>query len=296
MHQTVLLKESIDNLNLSRGAIVVDGTLGAGGHVEEMCQRFGTDIKIIALDLDIDALSRAKARLETFGADITYVEANFKDLDKVLLELKINSVDAILLDLGFSSDQLESSARGFSFKRDEPLLMTLKKEISQNEFSAYDIVNSWDEEDIANVIYGYGEERFARRIAREIVETREESPIKTTGQLVEVILSAVPTFYKKGRIHPATKTFQALRIAVNGELENLKIILEKSLGLIKKNGRFTVITFHSLEDRIVKNFFRDKDRAGLVRLITKKPIEPSEGEVKINPRSRSAKLRVIEKI
>lgn len=296
MHTTVLLKESVEALNLERGAVVVDGTLGAGGHSLEICNQFGSDVKVVAFDLDTDAIDRAKARIEPTGCNITYHQVNFKDLDQVLVELSIPSVDGILLDLGFSSDQLESGGRGISFKKDEPLQMTLKKVLGESEFDASDIVNTWAEEDIANVIYAYGEERFARRIAREIVETRDEAPLKTTTDLVKVIMSAVPSFYRHGKIHPATKTFQALRIAVNGELESLKIVLVKGFDVLKKGGRFSIITFHSLEDRIVKNFFRDKDKEGLATLVTKKPIVPSDEELKENPRARSAKLRTLQKI
>ena len=296
MHTTVLLKESVDGLNLHSGATVVDGTLGAGGHTELMCENLGRNIRVIALDLDTDAIERAKARLSRLDCDVEYVESNFRDIDKVLENLKVTGVDGILLDLGFSNDQLESSGRGISFKKDEPLKMTLRKSIGDNEFDASDIVNTWQEEDIANVIYGYGEERFARRIAREIIESREKSPIKTTHELVEIIERAVPTFYKRGRIHPATKTFQALRIAVNSELENLRIVLEKGFALLRPGGRLAVISFHSLEDRIVKNFMRDRDKDDTGKLLNKKPITPSDEEAKRNPKSRSAKLRIIEKI
>lgn len=296
MHTTVLLKESVDGLNLHSGATVVDGTLGAGGHTELMCENLGRNIRVIALDLDTDAIERAKVRLSRLDCDVEYVESNFRDIDKVLENLKVTGVDGILLDLGFSNDQLESSGRGISFKKDEPLKMTLRKSIGDNEFDASDIVNTWQEEDIANVIYGYGEERFARRIAREIIESREKSPIKTTHELVEIIERAVPTFYKRGRIHPATKTFQALRIAVNSELENLRIVLEKGFALLRPGGRLAVISFHSLEDRIVKNFMRDRDKDDTGKLLNKKPITPSDEEAKRNPKSRSAKLRIIEKI
>ena len=296
MHTTVLLKESVDGLNLHSGATVVDGTLGAGGHTELMCENLGRNIRVIALDLDTDAIERAKARLSRLDCDVECVESNFRDIDKVLENLKVTGVDGILLDLGFSNDQLESSGRGISFKKDEPLKMTLRKSIGDNEFDASDIVNTWQEEDIANVIYGYGEERFARRIAREIIESREKSPIKTTHELVEIIERAVPTFYKRGRIHPATKTFQALRIAVNSELENLRIVLEKGFALLRPGGRLAVISFHSLEDRIVKNFMRDRDKDDTGKLLNKKPITPSDEEAKRNPKSRSAKLRIIEKI
>lgn len=296
MHQTVLLKESIQSLNLKEGFVMVDGTLGAGGHSELASSFLGKSGKIIAFDLDKSAIERAKERLSKSNCQIYFVNENFKDLDKVLKDLKIFSVDAILLDLGFSSDQIEFSGRGFSFQKDEPLKMTLREENQENEFNAFDIVNFWEEEDIANVLYGYGEERFARRIAREITEQREKGQIKTTKQLAEIIFNAVPSFYRYGRIHPATKTFQALRIAVNNELGNIQEVLPKALAVLKPKGRLSVISFHSLEDRIVKNFFREMEKEGLGVLITKKPIAPDEEEVKNNRRARSAKLRVIEKI
>lgn len=296
MHQSVLLKESVASLDLHPGSILIDGTLGSGGHTEEVCEKFGNGVRIYAFDLDADAIERSEERLRDKGCDVSFHQSNFKDIDEVMMKEGVHGVDAILLDLGWSLDQFETGGRGLSFKKDEPLRMTLKKEISDTEFSAYDILNTWQEEDIANIIYGYGEERFARRIAREIVEKRESSPIKTTTDLVEIIMSAVPSFYKHGRIHPATKTFQALRIAVNDELGNLREVLHKGFGLLKSGGRFSIITFHSLEDRIVKNFFREKSSEGAAELLTKKPIIPSDEELAQNKRSRSAKLRVIRKI
>lgn len=296
MHQTVLLKETIQNLNLKQGSIVIDGTLGAGGHTEEICKSLSCNVKVLAFDLDNSAIDRSKKRLNQTGCDVSYFNENFTEMDNVLKGLNILDVDGIVLDLGFSSDQLEFSGRGFSFKKDEPIKMTLRDEKRENEFDAEDILNTWEEEDIANVLYGYGEERFARRIAKEIVEAREISPIKTTKQLVDIILNAVPSFYRYGRIHPATKSFQALRIAVNNELGSVREVLPKSFALLKKGGRLAIITFHSLEDRIVKIFFKNLEKEGLGTLITKKPIVPSEEELKNNNRARSAKLRIIEKI
>ncbi len=296
MHQPVLLKESVDSLALNPGDVLVDGTLGSGGHSEEVCQRFGKGVRIFAFDLDSDAIERSTNRLSNLDCDIAYHQENFKNMDVVLHTAEVKSVDAILLDLGWSMDQFEEGGRGLSFRKDEPLQMTFKKEIGPAEFSAYDIVNTWKEEDIANILYGYGEERFARRIAREIVEKREERPIKTTTDLVEMVLNAVPSFYKRGKIHPATKTFQALRIAVNDELGSLSIVLQKGFTLLEHGGRFAIITFHSLEDRIVKNFFKNKAGEGLAELLNKKPITASEEELSRNSRARSAKLRVIKKI
>jgi len=295
MHKTVLLHESVDALNLKKGSIVIDGTAGAGGHMEQMCERFGSDIKIIGLDLDQDALDRSEKRLAEMKCDTVFRLSNFRNFDEVLSDLKIEKVDGFLLDLGFSSYQIEDSGRGFSFKRDEPLTMTLKRDVKDTDVTAEIIVNHWSEESIANIIYGYGDERFSRRIAREIVSSRENMPIKTTTDLVDIILRAVPFFYKKGRIHPATKTFQALRIAVNDELGGLEEFLEKGFEHLNNDGRMAVISFHSLEDRIVKNYFRKKKDEGEAVVLTKKPIIPKEEELKENPRSRSAKLRILQK-
>jgi 16S rRNA (cytosine1402-N4)-methyltransferase len=294
-HETVLLKESVDALDVAPGKVIMDGTLGAGGHTREICKRLEGNGTVIAFDLDADAIAHGKTLIPE-NADVRFHQRNFRNLDSVLAEEHIGGVDGILLDLGYSSDQLETGGRGLSFQKDEPLKMTLAKEISESEFDAGDVVNSWDEEDIANIIYAYGEERFARRIAHEIVEAREKKRIETTAELVSVIESAVPFYYRNGRINAATKTFQALRITVNDELESLKIALDKGLAALKSGGRYAIITFHSLEDRIVKNFFRDQERAGVVELLTKKPITPSDEEIKKNPRSRSAQLRVIKKI
>jgi 16S rRNA (cytosine1402-N4)-methyltransferase len=211
--------------------------------------------------------------------------------------LNIKKVNGVVFDLGLSSDHFENSGRGFSFKKDEPLLMTFEKDLTKARFTARDIVNDWDEENIADILYGYGEEKFSRRIAKNIVEARKEKAINTTTDLVEIIEKSVPVWYKKGRkTHFATKTFQALRITVNDELETLKDGLKKGFDALEKQGRLVVVSFHSLEDRIIKNFMRDKknEREGI--LITKKPIVPSREEIKENPRSRSAKLRIIEKI
>lgn len=295
-HVSVMLKEAVDCLDIQNGDTVIDGTLGAAGHTQEICKRFGDKVKVIGMDLDQDAIHHAQAKFAESDCRIRFYKENFKNMDKVLEIEKIKGVDGVLLDLGYSSDQLESAGRGFSFKKSEPLKMTLKKEITESEFDAQDILNDWDEEDIANVIYAYGDERFARSIARKIVEFRELNPIKTTADLVGIIESAVPFFYRRSRIHSATKTFQALRIAVNDELENLKIALEKGFETLLPGGRFVIITFHSLEDRIVKNFFREKDKEGKGELLYKKPLIPSIEEQTENPRSRSAKLRVIKKI
>lgn len=295
IHTTVLLKESIDGLNVSHGEIYLDGTLGSGGHAEYALEKTRGVLKVIGLDRDVEALERSKNRLKNYS-NVILKEASYGDLDAVLDELGIEKVDRIMLDLGLSSDQFETSGRGFTFKNDEPLLMTFKKDPKEGDLTAYQIVNTWEEQNLADVIYGYGEEKYSRRIARAIVLYREKKSIDTTGELVEIISGAVPIFYRKGRIHPATRTFQALRIAVNDELNTLKKGLVKGFERLEANGRMAIISFHSLEDRIVKNFNKEKADAGVAKILTKRPITPTAQEISANPRSRSAKLRIIEKI
>lgn len=295
VHKTVLLNETVENLNLSKDSIVVDGTFGGGGHSALIAKTF-PKVKIIAIDQDKGAFKKAESKFEGLKASISFHNTNFREVDSVLKKEGINGIDGIILDLGLSSDQLENSGRGFSFMKDEPLLMTMKENPSPEDVTAQDVVNTWGEENLANIIYGFGEEQFSKRIAKGIVEAREIAPIKTTFELVEIIKKSVPNLYKKGRIHCATKTFQALRIAVNDELGALEQGLEKGIEALNENGRMSVISFHSLEDRIVKRFFKEKEKEGIVKIITKKPIIGSEQEIKENPRSRSAKLRVIEKI
>jgi 16S rRNA (cytosine1402-N4)-methyltransferase len=292
-HTTVLLHEAIDNLDLKEGDIFVDGTLGAGGHSSLVAEKFGDDVEIIAIDRDVDALRKSEERLRTLTHSVYFRKESFRNIDKVLEELGVKKVNGILFDLGISSDQFEESGRGFSFQKDEPLLMTMSKE--ENRFTAAEILNSFDENALELILRGFGEEKFSRRIARKIVEMREAKPFRTTFDLNEAVRAATPTAYQRGRLHSSTRTFQALRIAVNEELTALEEGLEKGFGLLDEGGRFAVISFHSLEDRIVKNFFRDKAKSGYGKLITKKPITPSEKEISENPRSRSAKLRVIEK-
>ncbi len=295
-HIPVLRDESIDGLFIKKGDIIIDGTLGGGGHTFEMIKRFGSSIKIIGLDLDIDAEDRTKKLIGSASSDFIFQNAGFQDIDKVLKNLNIEKVDGILLDLGISSFQLEVAGRGFSFLKDEPLLMTMKKDPTEEDLTARDIVNIWGEESIADIIYGFGEERYSRKIAKKIVEARKEKEIETTFDLVKIIDEAVGRNYKGLRIHPATRTFQALRIATNSELSNLEEVLEKGFECLKIGGHMSVITFHSLEDRIVKRAFVALREKGLSRNINKKPIIPNEEELKSNPRSRSAKLRLIEKI
>lgn len=298
IHQSVLLNESIDALNISSGKIYLDGTLGSAGHANLALEKAGGDLTLIGLDRDEDALRRSKKRLEAVASKkgkIFLELASYSDLDQVLEKIGIKEVDAFLLDLGISSDQLEASGRGFSFQKDEPLLMTLAENPDKDDLTAKYILNKWQEKSIADIIYGYGEERYALRIAKKIREYRERKEIETTHELVEIIKSAVPRNYRYGKIHPATRTFQALRIAVNDELNTLKDGLAKGFDRLAPKGRMAVISFHSLEDRIVKNFFKQKATEDLAQIIYKKPVVPSLEETKENPRARSAKMRVIEK-
>lgn len=295
IHETVLLKETVDGLNLKKGDIVFDGTLGGGGHSEYVAKTFGKDVKIVAVDRDREALNRAEARLKTAGANYSLVLSDYRQITEVLDSQKIEKVQGIILDLGLSSNQLDESGRGFSFKNDEPLFMTFAEPKDKPLVTAQTVLNSWGEETLADIIYGYADERYARRIAKKIVEAREEKEIKTTNDLLEIISEAVPAVYRRGKIHFATKTFQAIRIAVNDELGALREGLEKGFAKLSSGGRMSVISFHSGEDRIVKNYFRDKAKEKKAILINKKPIVASSEEISKNPRSRSAKLRIIEK-
>lgn len=293
MHESVLLQETIDSLDVQDGDVVVDGTLGRAGHAIEAAGR-AENVFIVGIDRDEDALTESKEKLAAAGVDFALFQGNFRDMDQFLAKAG-KTPNKIILDLGVSSPHLDSSGRGFSFRTDEPLLMTMEKNPSAEGFTARDVVNGWAEEDIANVIYAYGDERYARRIARAIVAAREIAPIETTHQLVKVVEESVPAMYRHGKIHPATRTFQAIRIAVNDELGSLKAGLAKALDALAPGGRMAVISFHSLEDRIVKVFMKEAEKEGKGRPLTKKPIEPSEEERARNPRSRSSKLRVFIK-
>jgi 16S rRNA (cytosine1402-N4)-methyltransferase len=295
IHKTVLLHETIEGLALAPGDVVVDCTLGSGGHSEAVCTQCPEVKVIIGVDADSDAIARSTERVKDSPCSFIFRQSNFSTLGTVLDELGHTKVNKFIFDLGFSSDQLEASGRGFSFKKDEPLLMTLTDTITEATLTAREIVNEWQEESIADIIYGYGEEQFSRRIAKGIVEAREEKPIETTFDLIKIIESSVPFFYRKGKIHCATKTFQALRIAVNNEIENLKTGLAEALMRLAPKGRIAVISFHSLEDRVVKHFFKNAVDNEIGTNCTKKPIVPTSIEVKENPRSRSSKLRIFQK-
>lgn len=295
MHKSVLLHEVITGLEIAPTDVFFDGTINGGGHSEAVAKLLGKEGTLIGTDLDGAALAKATRRLEGTEAKVILRQSSFRDLDKVLDEAGVPVVDKILLDLGLSSNQFDESGRGFSFQKEEPLLMTFGNAPDEQTLTAHKIVNDWDEENIAQVILSYGEERFAKKIAHAICFRRAEGEIKTTGQLVDIIKEAIPKKFQTTRIHPATKTFQALRITVNDEIGALKEGLEKGFERLKSEGRMAVISFHSLEDRMVKNFFREQAKEGAATLINKKPIIASEQETASNPRSRSAKLRIIEK-
>ncbi len=296
MHKSVLLNEVVTGLDIKPTNIFFDGTINGGGHSEAVAAKLGADGMIIGTDLDEDALARAEERLKGAAAKIILRQASFRNLDSVLAEIKVAAVDKILFDLGLSSNQFDESGRGFSFQKDEPLLMTFKNNLEPTELIATDIVNKWDEENIAQIIESYGEERFAKKIAHAIVFERQTREIKTTTDLVEIIKSAIPKREQHRRLHPATKTFQALRITVNDELGALKEGLQKGFEHLKVGGRIAIISFHSLEDRVVKNFFKELGKGGKGIMLSKKPITPTQKEIIENPRSRSAKLRIIEKM
>jgi len=305
-HISVLLEESISALNLKEDSIVVDCTLGYGGHSSYILQRIKRG-KLFAFDQDSEAIRHSTSRLSAIGTNFTIIKSNFVNLQEKLAGLGITKVDSILFDLGVSSPQLDEKERGFSYHEDARLDMRMNRE---NKLSAYEVVNNYSQEELADIFYKYGEDKFSRNIAKKIVEYREQKPIETTLELVEIIKSAVPMKFRKDK-HPARQIFQAIRIEVNHELDVLEPALEQALSLIKVGGRVAVITFHSLEDRIVKKYFNEKckidDRVkGLpeipeefqkeFKLVINKAILPSKEELINNPRARSAKLRVIERV
>ena len=285
VHRPVLIDEVLEALAPVEGAIVVDGTVGAGGHARAIAERIGALGKVIGYDRDPRMLALAAEALKDLPAVL--VQRPYSEAREVLTEMGIDQVDGILLDLGLSSDQLAWADRGFSFAREGPLDMRFDPE---GELSAADIVNHWDEQEIADVIYQFGEERNSRRIARRIVEERKKERIETTGRLAEIVRKSSPG--KWGAIDPSTRTFQALRIAANQELEHLDAFLKELPDLLKIGGRAAIISFHSLEDRRVKWAFRNDPR---LTVITKKPITASPEEIRANPRARSAKLRIAER-
>lgn len=308
-HKPVLLKEVLEYLQPKSGQVFVDGTANGGGHTFAIAERVEPNGIVIAIEWDSEIASDLELKVKSlkFKDNIRVINDSYTNLKNILEQEQIKNIDGIVLDLGFSSIHLEESGRGFSFQKDEPLDMRynvgdeiadkLKVEgLKFKSITAAEIINTFREEDIADIIYKYGEERFSRQIAKKIIEERRKKRILTTFELVEVIKSAVPVFYRKGKINCATKTFQALRIAVNKELENLENVLSQIVEVLNFKGRIAIISFHSLEDRIVKNFFKDKAKEGVLKIITKKPVVAGEEEIKENPRARSAKLRIAEKI
>lgn len=292
-HKPVLIKEVVDFFEPVLGGVLIDGTLGLGGHASALFER-ARELKkqpqILGIEQDKVALNLAKERLKE---QITYLEGNFADVKELLKEHGIVQVDGILLDIGVSSLQLDSPERGFSFMHDGPLDMRMNQ---NQDLTAADIANNWREADLVKLLFEFGEERFARRIAKRIVEERKKTPFQSTQQLAELLIDSYPVSLRHKRPHPATRTFQALRIAVNDELGVLQEGIEAALSLLAPKGRLIIITFHSLEDRIVKHRFRTAVETGDYALLNKKPILPSEDEQRENPRSRSAKLRGIARV
>lgn len=307
-HKSVLLDETIESLDIKPDGIYVDGTLGGGGHASEVCRRLGDKGRFIGIDQDADAIAAASERLKEFGDKVTIVRSNYENIDEVLKELGISQVDGIYLDLGVSSYQLDTAERGFTYREDDaPLDMRMDQ---RNEMTAKDIVNTYSESELFHIIKNYGEDRFAKNIAKHIVRARQEKEIETTGELIEIIKAAIPAKVRATGGHPAKRTFQAIRIELNKELEVLENSIDKMTNLLAPGGRLSIITFHSLEDRIVKNRFRINEnpctcppdfpvcmcgKKSKGRVVTRKPILPSEEELSENKRSKSAKLRVFEK-
>ena len=292
MHKPVLLETVLSYLELKPGHVALDATIGSGGHAEAILKAIGSQGRLIGLDQDVLALERVRNHLVGFEKQVILKHLNFRYLDQVLFELNFKQVHAVLLDVGVSSEQLEDPERGFSFQLDGPLDMRMD---STGSRKAEDIIAQVSLYELTTIFRKFGEERYARRIAEAIVNARTRAPIQTTGALKALIERAVPIYYLRGRIHPATRVFQALRIVVNDELGALEEALPKAFDFLEPGGRLAVISFHSLEDRIVKRFFVKQKQSGLGKVITKKPIVATSEEIGENPRSRSAKLRVIER-
>ena len=306
-HKSVLLYETVDSLNIRPDGIYVDGTLGGGGHAYEVCRRLGEHGRLIGIDQDADAIAAATKRLEPFADKVTVVRSNYENIASVLHELGIEKVDGIYLDLGVSSYQLDTASRGFTYREDAPLDMRMDQ---RNTQTAADIVNTYSEMELYLIIRDYGEDRFAKNIAKHIVRQRQEKPYETTGELIETIKAAIPAKIRATGGHPAKRTFQAIRIELNHELDVLNCSIDTMIDLLNPGGRLSIITFHSLEDRIVKKRFRDNEnpcicppefpvcmcgRKSKGTVITRKPIVPGEEELEYNKRSKSSKLRVFER-
>ncbi|MFH1782701.1 MAG: 16S rRNA (cytosine(1402)-N(4))-methyltransferase RsmH [Candidatus Omnitrophota bacterium] len=293
LHKSVLLRESIDLLNLSPGKTVIDATVGAAGHSEEILRIIHPKGRLIGIDRDKEALEIARNRLAEYKGSFELIKEDFRNLKEVVDRLKLGEVDGILFDLGISSLQMESEARGFSIKHNGPLDMRMDKD---QRLNAEEIVNGFSELELGKIFKDLGEERFYRRIAKSIVYYRSKKRITETAQLADIVLRSMPFKNKRERIHPATRVFQAIRIKVNNELSSIETALRYTPHILKKGGRVSVISFHSLEDRIAKTIFKEFKSSGIFRNVVKKPITPGEEELKRNPRARSAKLRVAERI
>lgn len=307
VHKSVLLNETVDSLNIKPNGIYIDGTLGGGGHAYEVCKRLGEHGRFIGIDQDAEAIEAAGLRLAEFGDKVTIVRSNYVDIDNILKSLNISKVNGIMLDLGVSSHQLDTVERGFSYKENAPLDMRMDV---RNLMTAKDIVNNYSEMELYRVIRDYGEDKFAKNIAKHIVNARKEKEIETTYELNDIIKAAIPMKMRVNGGHPAKKTFQAIRIELNKELEVLNNSIDKMIDLLDDGGRLSIITFHSLEDRIVKTRFRNNENPCICppdfpvcvcgkkskgKVITRKPIVPSEQEIIENKRAKSSKLRVFER-
>lgn len=307
VHKSVLLNETVDSLNIKPNGIYIDGTLGGGGHAYEVCKRLGEHGRFIGIDQDAEAIEAAGLRLAEFGDKVTIVRSNYVDIDNILKSLNISKVNGIMLDLGVSSHQLDTVERGFSYKVNAPLDMRMDV---RNPMTAKDIVNNYSEMELYRVIRDYGEDKFAKNIAKHIVNARKEKEIETTYELNDIIKAAIPMKMRVNGGHPAKKTFQAIRIELNKELEVLNNSIDKMIDLLDDGGRLSIITFHSLEDRIVKTRFRNNENPCICppdfpvcvcgkkskgKVITRKPIVPSEQEIIENKRAKSSKLRVFER-
>ena len=306
-HKSVLLYETVDSLNIKPDGIYVDGTLGGGGHAYEVLKRLGPKGRLIGIDQDADAIQAASGRLKEYGEKVTIVRSNYRNIKEVLSSLGIEKVDGIYLDLGVSSYQLDTAERGFTYRENAPLYMRMDQ---RNEKTAADIVNEYSEMELYRIIRDYGEDRFAKNIAKHIVKARQEKRIETTDELVEIIKAAIPARVRAEGGHPAKRTFQAIRIELNHELEVLDESIDTMVDLLNPGGRLSIITFHSLEDRIVKTRFKTCEnpcicppdfpvcvcgRKSRGKVITRKPIVPSGQELEENTRSKSSKLRVFER-
>ncbi|MDP8265998.1 MAG: 16S rRNA (cytosine(1402)-N(4))-methyltransferase RsmH [Candidatus Aceula meridiana] len=292
-HTSVMMNEVLENLHLKKGDCVLDCTLGLGGHARQIAKKIGSHGLLIGIDRDEDSLMLAKENLEEFSGRCAFIQKDFRHLDDVLDDLGIKQVDGVVLDLGVSSYQLETAERGFSIKADGPLDMRMDR---KSYISAYDLINSLSFNEISSILKNFGEERFHERIADQLVRQRIKHPIESTEELKSIILKAIPGRHQQYKIHPATRTFQAFRIAVNRELEALDIALNKAVRYLKKDGYICSIAFHSLEDRIIKEKFRYFAKENIVEIVTKKPLRPTDQETHENIRARSARLRVAKRI